>query len=179
MHRPVILHIAMSLDGYIAKDEDNLDFLSVVDTPGEDYGYTDFQKNVDTLIWGRKTYDKVLSFGIDFPHKDKKCYVLSKSRSGRDENVEFYNGDVKELIAELRQSEGKSIYCDGGGQVVAELLKHALIDRLIISIIPHLVGTGVRLFQDNLPEQALKLTRSVTYPSGLVQVWYEKRDTSA
>jgi dihydrofolate reductase len=165
----------MSLDGYIAKDEDNLDFLSVVDTPGEDYGYADFLKNVDTLIWGRKTYDKVRSFGIDFPHRDKKCYVLSRTRSGRDENVEFYKGDVTDLIAQLRQQEGKAIYCDGGGQVVAALLKHALIDRLIISIIPHLVGNGIRLFYDHLPEQPLKLTRSITFPSGLVQLWYEKR----
>jgi len=176
MTRPLILYIAMSLDGYIAKDEDNLDFLSVVESPGEDYGYADFQKNVDTLIWGRKTYDKVLSFGIDFPHKDKKCYVLSKTRNGKDENVEFYNGDVRNLIAQIRQREGKAIYCDGGGQVVSELLKYALIDRLIVSIVPHLVGNGARLFLDGRPEQSLQLTRSITFPSGLVQLWYDRKE---
>lgn len=175
MERPVILYIAMSLDGYIAKDEDNLDFLSVVDTPGEDYGYVDFMKNVDTLIWGRKTYDKVRSFGIEFPHSDKKCYVLSRTRTGGDANVEFYHGDVTDLITQLRQQQGKAIYCDGGGQVVAGLLRHALIDQFIISIIPHLVGSGIRLFYDHLPEQSLKLTRSITFSSGLVQLWYERR----
>ncbi|MES2767024.1 MAG: dihydrofolate reductase family protein [Bacteroidota bacterium] len=176
MHkRKVILYIAMSVDGYIAKDEDNLDFLSIVETPGEDYGYADFQQNVDTLIWGRKTYDKVLSFGIEFPHKDKKCYVLSRTKTGSDENVEFYNGSLKELIASLHEQDGKHIYCDGGGDVVYELLKDGLIDSIIISVIPHLVGTGVRLFKDGRPEQALVFKKSVTFPSGLVQLWYERK----
>jgi dihydrofolate reductase len=104
MSRQLVLYIAMSLDGYIAKDEDNLDFLSVVETPGEDYGYASFQKEVDTVIWGRKTYDKVLSFGIEFPHKDKRCIVLSGTKQGRDENVEFYNGPVEELIGTLKKT---------------------------------------------------------------------------
>jgi dihydrofolate reductase len=173
MNRKVVLYIAMSLDGYIAKDEDNLDFLSVVETPGEDYGYAAFQTEVDTLIWGRKTYDKVLSFGIPFPHKDKRCIVLSRTRAGKDENVEFYNGSVRDLVAELRQQPGKNIYCDGGGDVVYELLKEKLLDRLIISVIPHLVGKGVRLFKDGRPEQALTFVRSSTFPSGLVQLWYD------
>lgn len=174
MHnRQVILYIAMSLDGYIAKDEDNIDFLSVVESPGEDYGYVAFQETVDTVIWGRKTYDKVLSFDIEFPHKDKKCFVLSSTKTGRDENVEFYNGDVRDLIATLRQREGKHIYCDGGGGVVFELLRHSLIDKMIVSVIPHLVGKGVRLFKDGRPEQRLKLTRSITFPTGLVQLWYD------
>lgn len=174
MSRQLILYIAISLDGYIAKDEDNLDFLSVVEQPGEDYGYSAFQQEIDTLIWGRKTYDKVQSFGIEFPHKDKRCIVLSKTKTGRDENVEFYGGDLKELITALKQEKGKNIYCDGGGEVVYALLKDELIDKMIISIIPHLVGNGVRLFKDGRPEQYLKLTHSTTYPSGLVQLWYEK-----
>ena len=174
MTRQVILYIAMSLDGYIAKNDDNIDFLSVVESPGEDYGYSEFRETVDTILWGRKTYDKVLSFGIEFPYKDKKCYVISRTKTGKDENVEFYNGEVKDLIATLRQQEGKNIYCDGGGEVVFELLKYALIDRMIISVIPHLVGNGVMLFKDHRPEQKLKLRRSITFPSGLVQLWYDK-----
>lgn len=174
MHkRQLILYIAMSLDGYIAKDDDNLNFLSVVESPGEDYGYEAFRQTIDTVIWGRKTYDKVLSFGMEFPHKDKKCYVLSRTKTGKDENVEFYNGDVRDLLAMLRQQDGKHIYCDGGGEVVFELLRHALIDKMIVSVIPHLVGRGRRLFIDGRPEQRLRLTRSITFPTGLVQLWYD------
>lgn len=163
----------MSLDGYIAKEDDTIDFLSLVETPGEDFGYADFLKNVDTVIWGRRTYDKVMSFGIDFPHKDKNVYVLSKTRSGRDDHVAYFS-DVKKLMEQLQNEPGKDIYCDGGGEAVYELLKYSLIDRLIVSVIPHLLGNGIRLFKDGRPEQKLKFKRIVSYPSGLVQLWYEK-----
>jgi dihydrofolate reductase len=176
MTREVILYIAMSLDGYIAKDEDNIDFLSIVESKGEDYGYASFQKEVDTIIWGRKTYDKILSFGIEFPYKDKKCYVLSRSRKGKDENVEFFGGDIKELISKIRSTEGKHIYCDGGGEVVFELLKNNLINKMIISVIPHLVGNGIRLFKDGRPEQKLKFLKSISFPTGLLQLWYENQN---
>lgn len=172
MPRQLVLYIAMSLDGYIAGENDNIDFLSSVDTPGEDFGYFDFYHTVDTVIWGRRTYDKLLSFEVDFPHKDKKVYVISRSRSGTDENVE-YRSDVVQLIHELKEKQGKDIYCDGGGQIVFELLKHKLIDRLIVSVIPHLVGSGIPLFREGRPEQSLKLKKSISYPSGLVQLWYD------
>lgn len=173
MKRSVILYIAMSLDGYIAKEDDNIDFLTVVDYPGEDYGYASFLKDVDIVIWGRKTYDKVLSMGVEFPHKDRKVYVLSRSRSGKDENVEYFS-DLKALITQLQNTPGKNIYCDGGGELVYELLKHSFIDRVIVSVIPHLLGSGIRLFRPGYSEQYLKLKQSISYPSGLVQLWYEK-----
>lgn len=162
----------MSLDGYIAGPDDNIDFLSTVDVPEEDYGYFDFVRGVDTVIWGRRTYDKLLTFGVDFPHPDKKVYVISRTRTGTDGPVE-YHGDVAQLVRNLKTGDGKDIYCDGGGEVVTELLRHRLIDRLIVSILPHLTGGGIRLFHDDRPEQALKFKRSVTYPSGLVQLWYD------
>ncbi|ALI98697.1 dihydrofolate reductase family protein [Rufibacter tibetensis] len=174
--RQVVLYIAMSLDGYIAKEDDNIDFLSLVKRPGEDYGYHAFQHTVDTLIWGRRTYDKVLSFGMpEFPHKDKKCYVLSKTKTGKDVNVEFYGGDLRDLISSLKQKPGKDIYFDGGSEVVAALLKDQLIDKLIISVIPHLLGSGIRLFKDGRPEQYLTFTKSISFASGLVQLWYDCR----
>ncbi|RNI28687.1 dihydrofolate reductase family protein [Rufibacter latericius] len=174
--RQVVLYIAMSLDGYIAKEDDNIDFLSQVERPGEDYGYAAFQQTVDTLIWGRRTYDKVLSMNMpEFMHKDKKCYVLSRSRTGHDENVEFYGGDLKDLVSTLKQQPGKNIYCDGGGEVVAALLNEHLIDKMIVSVIPHLLGSGIRLFKDGRPEEQITLTNSITYPSGLVQLWYDCR----
>lgn len=178
MKRTVFLYIAMSLDGYIAKEDDNIDFLNVVDSPGEDYGYVSFLRNVDTIIWGRKTYDKVLSFGIDFPHKDKKVYVLSRSRTGTDENVEYFS-DIKTLITHLQEIPGKDIYCDGGSELVFELLKHSFIDILIVSVIPYLLGSGIRLFRDGRAEQNLKLKQSITFPSGLVQLWYEKNKNAS
>lgn len=176
MPRELILYIAMSLDGYIAGEDDNIDFLSVVDKPGEDFGFSSFVKDVDTLIWGRKTYDKVLTLGVSFPYYGLKCYVLSKTRSGNDGNVEYYNGSPGDLVRQLKSAEGKHIYCDGGGEVVYELLREKLIDRMIVSVIPHLLGQGKRLFHDNRPEQYLEFIRSITYPTGLVQLWYKNKN---
>lgn len=173
MHQ-VTLYIACSLDGYIAKADGDISFLSAVEMPGEDYGYSQFIQTVDTVIMGRKAYDKVLSFGIDFPHAGKKCYVLSHSRTGSDENVEFFSGDVGELIQSIRSKGGKNIFVDGGAELVHELLKQKLIDKFVISIIPVLLGSGVRLFKEDFPEQKLKLIQAKTFKSGLVQVWYER-----
>ncbi|MFN8487541.1 MAG: dihydrofolate reductase family protein [Caldilineaceae bacterium] len=174
-NRQVILYIAMSLDGYIAKENNDISFLSVVENPPEDYGYGDFIQTVDTVVMGRKTYDKVLSFGIEFPHRGRTCYVLSRSKTGADENVQFYNGDVATLLTKIRAEEGANIFIDGGAEVVFELMQQNLIDRYIISIIPIFVGSGVLLFKSGRLEQKLKLTRSVTFPTGLVQLWYEKQ----
>jgi dihydrofolate reductase len=171
--REVILYIAMSLDGFIATEDGDISWLSMAENPPEDYGYHDFIQTIDTVIMGRKTYDKVLSFGIKFPHMDKKCYVLSKTKSGKDENVTFYDGDIKELIEQIRQTEGKHIYCDGGAEIVFELSKLRFIDRYIVSIIPVLLGNGIRLFSGSGVFQELELVKSNAFSTGLVQLEYQ------
>ncbi len=172
-NRKVILYIAASLDGYIASANDELRFLSVVRVPGEDYGYNAFVNTVDTVIIGRKTFDIVQTFPGDFPHKGRKCYVLSKTKTGSDNNAEFYNGAVATLIAALKKQEGKDIFVDGGAEIVFEMMKHNLIDRYVISIIPYLLGNGIALFKPYRSEQELKLIDSKVFPSGLVQLHYE------
>lgn len=162
----------MSLDGFIAKKDDNLDFLSLVEKPNEDYGYAEFTNTIDTVIWGRKTFDKVKSFGLDIPHADKKVYVISKSKQGIDGHVEYSN-DVVDLVKKLKSEEGKDIYCDGGAEIVTLLLNSELFDRIIISVIPHILGDGIRLFKENNLAQKLSLKKSVSYPSGLVQLCYD------
>lgn len=172
MSRKLNLYIAMSLDGFIAKNDDNIDFLSSVDSPGEDYGYTEFSSTIDTVIWGRRTYDKVLSLPQGPFYQDKKIYVVSKTRSGEVGNVTFHP-DLISLVSDLKKKEGKDIYCDGGAEIVFELLKHGLIERVIVSVIPHLLGDGIRLFKPGFPEQKMKFKKSSSYPSGLVQLWYD------
>lgn len=172
----------MSLDGYIAKKDDNIDFLSIVETPDEDFGYADFLQSIDTVIWGRKTFDKVLSFGQGVPHPDKKVFVISTTRTGKEEHATYFH-NVVELVKSLKQQEGKDIYCDGGAEIVFELLNNRLLDRIIVSVIPHVLGDGIRLFKDNNVEQLLTFKRSISYPSGLIQLWYDikndKQDNGA
>jgi len=172
--RKVVLYIAESLDGFIAKEDNDISWLSIVEKPNEDYGYNDFVNTIDTVIMGRKTYEKVLSFGIEFPHKDKKSYVLSRTLEGTNENVEFYNGTINDLIKKLKSEDGKNIFIDGGAEVVREFRNENLIDEYIISIIPVLLGKGIRLFKDANMENKLKLIESKVFDSGLVQLKYER-----
>jgi len=172
-HRKLFIYIACSLDGYIAKPGDNLDFLDCVDQEGEDYGYHDFISGIDTVILGRKTYDWVMARVDQFPHADKKTYVITRTARPEQGNITFYTGPLKELIEDLKHQQGKHIFCDGGGEVIDELLKHELIDEFIISIVPVLVGKGTRLFKDGQPEQDLKLVSVKEFETGLVQLHYK------
>ena len=174
IERKVILYIAMSLDGYIATESNDLDWLSIVEIPNEDYDYEKFVQGVDTVIMGRKTYDKVLSFGINFPHKGRKCYVISRSRTGFDGNVEYYSGNLKNLIEDLKNRDVCNIFIDGGAEIVNELLKIDMIDEFVISIIPIFLGSGIRLFKDGRHYQRLNLKSTKEFTSGLVQLRYEK-----
>lgn len=172
MQRKVILYIAMSLDGFIAGKNDELEFLKVVEKDGEDYGYAQFTESIDTVIMGRKTYDIVMSFGIGFPHADKKSYILTRTARAAGANLTFYNGNINTLIGDLKNTNGKNIFIDGGAEVVHSLLKELLIDELIISIIPVLLGDGVRLFKGDEPEQKLELVSTKSFEKGLVQLHY-------
>lgn len=174
--RKVVLYIAESLDGFIAREDNDISWLSIVEKLDEDYGYKEFIDTIDIVIMGRKTYEKVLSFGIEFPHKDKKCYVLSKTLRGTEENVQFYNGNINNLIKMLKGEDGKNIFIDGGAEVVREFRSKNLIDEYIISIVPILIGKGIRLFKDTDTENKLKLVQSKVFDSGLVQLRYEKME---
>lgn len=174
-NRKVVLYIAMSLDGYIAKPNDDLSFLNIVEKEGEDYGYSAFISTVDTVILGRKTYDWVTA-QVDFPHADKESYVITRTPKPSKGRTIFYTGNLKDLINDLKNKEGKNIFCDGGAVLVNELLKEQLIDELIISVIPILVGEGKKLFVEGNPEQKLQLSSVKNYDTGLVQLYYKKVD---
>ena len=118
MTRKVFVYIAASLDGYIAKHDDDLTFLSLVEQEGEDYGYAEFIDTIDTVIIGRKTYDKVQSMGIEYLRADKEYYIVSRTPRAQEGNVRFHSGDLKALVEELKEKEGKHIFVDGGAEVV-------------------------------------------------------------
>ncbi len=170
--RNVILYIAMSLDGYIAKPNGDLGFLSMVEKEGEDYGYADFVKTIDTVIVGRKTYDKVLSMGYEFPYIDKDAYIITRTARPSVGSVKFYSGSLKDLVARLKNESGKHIFADGGSEIVNELLKDDLIDEFYISVIPVLLGDGILLFKGGRMETGLKLIQSTPFDKGLVQLHY-------
>jgi dihydrofolate reductase len=174
--RKLKLFIAMSLDGYLAGEDDNLDFLSSVEKKGEDYGYAAFTSTIDTYIIGRKTYEviKGMMKGEQLPQVQQyDCYVITRGKEEERDGISFRN-DLPKLVNSLKSKEGKDIYCDGGGEVIRILLEHQLIDEMIISIIPVLLGKGKRLFLEQPTFQKLEHLGTINFDTGLVQLHYKR-----
>ncbi len=177
--RKISLFIATSLDGYIAKPDDDLSFLRLMEKEGEDYGYEEFTNTIDTVIVGRRTYDYVLE-EIGPSHYDngqRDVYVITRTERPQVGKTIFYTGDITELVKQLKSEKGKNIYCDGGAEIINELLKHDLIDEFIISVIPVLLGDGIKLFKDGRPEQRLEFITAKTFETGLIQLYYRREKT--
>jgi dihydrofolate reductase len=176
--RKLSVFIATSLDGFIAKPDDDLSFLKMVEKEGEDYGYAEFTANIDTIILGRKTYEYVLKeIGVShYDNGQRDVYVITRTKKPGVGRTTFYSGDLTELVQRLKSENGKTIYCDGGAEIINELLKNNLIDEFIIAVIPILLGNGTRLFKDNRPEQQLELASAKSFDTGLVQLHYKLAD---
>lgn len=175
--RKVSLFIATSLDGYIAKPNDDLSFLKIVEKEDEDYGYTEFTETIDTLIIGRKTYDYVLK-ELGPSHYDngkRDVYVITRTGRPNVGRTTFYTGNLTDLVKQLQSENGKNIYCDGGSEIINELLKNDLVDEFIISVVPVLLGDGTRLFKDGRPEQELQFVSAKAYETGLTQLYYKRK----
>jgi len=176
--RRVVVFIAMSLDGYISKLDGDISFLSAIEQDGEDYGYSEFIKSVDTVIMGRKTFDLGFETGFDSPHPDKEVYILSGSERAENGLAKYFKGSLKGLVTDLKGSPGKNIYCDGGAEVINALLSENLIDELLISIVPVMLGDGISLFKSGRPDSEMELINTMHYNNGLVQLHYKRLITN-
>ena len=114
--------------------------------------------------------------GYDFPHADKDAYIITRTPRPSIGSVKFYTGNLKSLVDTLKSNDGKNIFCDGGAEIVNELLKDNLIDEFIISVIPVLLGSGTKLFKDGLPEQKLEFFSIKSFDKGLTQLHYKLAD---
>ncbi len=173
MERKLMVYIACSLDGYIAAPGDDLSFLDAVALEGEDYGYTEFYKTIDTVLIGRRTYDWVTA-KVPGYSPDKPTYIISRTPQASKGNVIFYNGNPADLVRQLKTRTGLHIFCDGGAELIDSLLMEDLVDEIIISFIPVLLGNGTRLFKDGRGIQKLSLVSAASFESGLVQLRYAR-----
>lgn len=173
--RKVIVYIAASLDGFIAGPNDDLSFLKRVEREGEDYGYAAFSSAIDTVIMGRRTYEWVTrEVGpAVYDEGSNDVYVITRTPQPTRGKTKFYQGDVEVLIQQLKAAPGKDIFCDGGAMLIDSMLKENLIDEMIISVIPVLLGNGTRLFKEGRPEHDMQLLESKAFESGLVQLHYQ------
>jgi len=173
--------MAVSLDGFIARENGDLDWLPQPGGTDEDYGYHAFMDTVDALVMGRATFEKLLSFGVDWPYGDKPVLVLSRSDydlpNDMPDTVEALTGDLAEIVSGLLQRGFEHIYLDGG-VTVQHFLRAGMVDRFILTIIPVLIGKGKPLF-GTIPEDiALTLVDHQSWPSGLLQVTYDVTRTN-
>ena len=162
--------IAMSLDGYIADVNGGTEFLEAVEAPGEDYGYAEFINTIDAIVLGRKTYETVLAFP-SWLYTKRVIVLTSDVERTSHHGEEFSAASPTELVERLAQERLSRLYIDGGA-TIRSFLAAGLIDDLVVSVIPVLLGEGIPLFGPGFNSQLLQLTGSQSFDSGLAQLSY-------
>lgn len=161
--RKVRLFIATSLDGYIATKEESLDWLEQVEGEG-DNGYSLFYETIDTVILGKKTFDWLISQQLsEWPYEGKPCYVYTHQKLPDTSDIHFTKEPVTSLIHTLQQQPGKDIWVVGGGELIYHFLEEALVDEIIVTIAPILLGEGIPLFKPGFSSTQLVLRQTKTY----------------
>jgi len=148
--RKLVLYIATSLDGYIAGEEHQMDWLFSVEGDG-DNGFSKFASTVDTVLLGRTTYDWILEHEktVDKIYSDKECFVFTRTKRPANEHIKFIHTDAVDFVKELKQKSGKNIWIVGGGDLLFTFINEQMVDELIITIAPLLLGKGIRLFKNS------------------------------
>jgi dihydrofolate reductase len=171
--RRVIVHIATSADGYIARSDGDLEWLTSRPAPAGFYGMNAFMKTIDTKVLGRKTYEISLRMGAKF---DSKSRSIVFSRHPRPANapsgVEFVSDAIGPFVSRLREQPGKDIWLMGGGDIIASFLDERAIDEFVISVAPVFIGEGIPLIARRHRHVPLELRSVERFEDGLVQLHY-------
>jgi len=169
----ISVFVGTSVDGFIARPDGALDFLPP--GGGEPHGYDEFIASVDAIVIGRKTFETVLGFDA-WPYGRKRVVVLSNSPLDlsvvKDGVVEQMGGEPAEIVAKLAATGTRNLYVDGG-ITVQRFLRAGLVQRLVITRVPVLIGEGIPLFGSLPHDVRLRHVATRAYPSGLVQSEYE------
>ncbi len=175
MQQPrVSVFLAVSLDGYLAREDGSLDWLSLVQTdPAEDTGYQAFMASVDTLLVGRHTYQTALT--IDpWPYAGKRVVVLTSQPPVARRGETFSHGPLPAVVQQLGEEGVNRIYLDGGA-TIRQGIQAGIVTDITLSWVPLLLGSGIPLFEKGLPETRWRLQSSRAFPSGLLQATYVAR----
>ena len=175
--RKIIVYIATSADGYIARPDGSVDWLDRP-RPKDNYGMAKFWKSIDTILLGRKTYDMAMRFvteGKVSPDmfRDIRQYVFSRKPPERvPDGFEFVKEPIKKFAKRLRDQKGKNIFMMGGAGIIASFLDAGEIDEFIIHVIPTFIGEGIPLVAPGRRTVPLKLLLVKKYPDGVVRLHY-------
>lgn len=172
----VKLYIATSLDGYIAKPDGNLDWLTSTPQPDKgDYGYSDLLNSIEATIMGRTTYEEVLNMPMEWPYNGLKNYIITRDKNYQVKTPDTFavSDSMIDLAKKLKAECKKDIWLIGGGQIISEFLQHDMIDRMIITIIPKNIGEGIRLFPNKTKDIDWQLVDVEKFNTGLVNLTYD------
>ena len=170
--RRIIVYIATSADGYIARPDGDFSWLDRPAPKGH-YGYGAFIKTIDTILWGRKTYDIVVKMGMPGYGKGIRHYAFSRHPPKSPlPGFEFVNEPIKTFAQRLRAQKGKNIWMMGGAEIIAGFLDEGEIDEFSIHVIPILIGEGIPLIQPRHRSIPLKLLSTKKFPDGVVHLNY-------
>jgi len=183
-NRKIIVYIATSADGFIARKDGAVDWLDRPRVKG-DYGIGSFFKSIDTILWGRKTYDMLLKFqkeGKAAPdmYGPIKSYAFSRKPPKKVlDGFEFVTEPIKKFAKRLRSQKGKDIWMMGGGGIIGSFLDAGAIDEFIIHVIPTFIGEGIPLIAPARRTVSLKLLSTKKFSDGVVQLHYQVRPQEA
>jgi dihydrofolate reductase len=178
MMKKIQLYIAVTLDGFIARENGSLDWLLELPNPNKiDHGYGDFIKAVDTLIMGRKTYDVVLGFGIDWPYANCKTYVVTGNPDYKvsTENTFLLHELHTGVIDGLKSESQKNIWVVGGGDLISQFLNEDAMDEMVLCMIPIILGKGIPLFPNEPMETKFDLVKAESFETGIVNLTYRRK----
>lgn len=176
-HRKVIVHIATSADGYIARPDGDLEWLTSRPKPPGFYGIGAFMKSVDTHLLGRKTFDAGRRLGATFDPRSARTIVFSRHAPPPDvpPGVEFVSDSVGPFVRRLRAEPGKNIWLMGGGELIGSLLDERQVDELVMTVVPVLIGDGIPLIDRRHRTIQLDLQDVERFDDGVVQLRYQVR----
>ena len=166
--RKLILNVAVSADGFIEGPNGEYDWCF----NDQDYGLEDFYQNIDTIFFGRKSYELMLTIDKN-PFPDKKKYVFSTTMKNDDDKITLINENIYEELNKLKDEPGKNIWLFGGAKLLETLMNKGFVDELMLSVHPIILGSGKPLFQNIDKRILLALTEAKTFSSGLVQLFYK------
>ena len=172
-HRKVIVNLATSADGYIARPDGDIEWLTSRPKPAGFYGMGEFTKSIDTKLLGRKTYEWSRRMGAKFDSKER-TFVFSRHPAPADapSGVEFAQGPIGLFVSRLREQPGKDIWLMGGGELIASLLDEGMIDEFVITMMPVFIGDGIPLIARRTREALLDLQSVERFDDGAVQLRY-------
>ena len=170
--RKIIVNAGTSADGFIARRDGDIDWLTSRPKPAGFYDMGTFTASIDTKILGRKTFEKSLTLGAKFDGTTKTYVYSTHLPATAVAGVEFISQPVASFAQRLRAAPGRNIWMMGGGGVIASFLDAGAIDELIISVVPVLVGEGIPLIAPRHRHIALELLSSRQFEDGVVQLHY-------